>query len=152
VLLTDISTFKLEKARACGFDHVVNTQTNSLGNAIASAFGPDRADVILECVGAEQTLTQAVANARKGSTIVVVGGFGTKPVFDIAVVQDRELTLHGTLMYQKRDVEQAIRLAAGGHLLLDPLITHRFAFNEYPVAYSTIDSAHGRTMKVLLEL
>jgi L-iditol 2-dehydrogenase len=152
VLITDISTYKLEKAHQCGLEHAVNTQQEDLGQAILKAFGPDKADLILECVGVQDTITQAIENARKGSTIVVVGVFGKKPVVDLGLVQDRELNVVGTLMYQKKDYERAIELVANGKLCLDPMITHRFAFKDYLEAYKTIESSSGRYMKVMIEL
>lgn len=115
-------------------------------------FGPDRADLILECVGVQETIAQAVENARKGTTIVIVGVFGEKPVVDIGLVQDRELSLVGTLMYQKPDYERAIELVAGGKLCLDKMITHHFPFREYMNAYKMISEARGNVMKVMITL
>lgn len=152
VLVTDINAYKLEKARQCGLKHVLNPQQGDLSQAILDIFGPDKADVILECVGVQDTITQAVANARKGSTIIVVGVFGKKPVVDLGLVQDRELTLSGTLMYQRKDYQRAIELVAEGKLCLDPMITHRFAFKDYPDAYRAIDTSEGSYMKVMIEL
>lgn len=152
VMITDVSPYKLDKARQCGMDLVMDTSQIDLGKAIADHFGPDKADLILECVGVQDTITQAVSNARKGSTIVVVGVFGKKPLVDLGLVQDRELSLVGTLMYQKRDYERAIALVAGGKLCLDPMITHRFAFRDYLSAYEAIEELKGSSMKVMIEL
>lgn len=152
VLISDVSAYKLEKAQACGLAHTVNTQTDDLGTAILQTFGADKADLILECVGAQATISQAVASARKGSTIVVVGVFGKKPEVDLGLVQDRELSLLGTLMYQKCDYEQAIALIAQGKMRLDPMITHRFPFAQYLQAYETIESSAGKYMKVMIDL
>ena len=152
VMITDISDYKLDKARQCGVDLAINTSKEDLGAAIRQHFGPDKADLILECVGVQPTITQAVANARKGSTIIVVGVFGKKPEVDLGLVQDRELSLVGTLMYQKRDYERAVELVAGGDLCLDPLITHRFNFKDYLQAYHAIEASGGEYMKVMVEL
>ena len=152
VMITDISAYKLDKARACGIDHAINTQTEDLGDAIQRAFGPSKADLILECVGVQPTIDQAVANARKGTTIVVVGVFGEKPRVDVGLIQDRELSLVGTLMYQQVDYEQAIALMDGGQMRLGPLITNHFPFDRYLEAYQAIEAAHGHTMKVMIDL
>jgi L-iditol 2-dehydrogenase len=152
VMITDISPYKLTMARECGIDFAVNTGQEDLGQAMLRDFGPDRADLILECVGAQPTITQAVEHARKGTTIVVVGVFGRKPEVDLGLVQDRELSLVGTLMYQKRDYERAIELVAGGKLCLDHMITHRFSFDEYLKAYETIEASNGHYMKVMIDL
>ena len=152
VMVTDINDYKLEKAQECGIDFAINPNEEDLGQAIRRNFGPDRADLILECVGVQDTITQAVDHARKGTTIVVVGVFGRKPVVDLGLVQDRELSLVGTLMYQKRDYERAIELVAGGKLRLEPMITHHFPFKEYLSAYEAIEEAQGNSMKVIVTL
>jgi len=152
VMITDISDYKVEKAKACGIDFVINSREEDLTQAILRDFGPDRADLILECVGVQDTITQVVENARKGTTIVVVGVFGEKPVVDLGLVQDRELRLVGTLMYQKRDYERAIELVAEGKLCLDQMITHRFPFKEYLEAYEMIEASGGQYMKVMIGL
>ena len=152
VMITDVSPYKLEKARQCGLEYVVNAAQEDLGQAIQSTFGPDKADLILECVGVQDTITQAVTNARKGSPIVVVGVFGEKPVVDLGLLQDRELSLIGTLMYQKKDYERAIELVTNGKLHLDQMVTHRFPFEDYLHAYQAIESSDGKYMKVMIDL
>ena len=152
VMVTDISDYKLAKARDCGIDAAVNAGEVELDEAILENFGPDRADLIVECVGAQETITQAVACARKGTTIVIVGVFGEKPVVDLGLVQDRELSLVGTLMYQETDYRRAVELVGAGSLRLDPLITHRFPFAQYLEAYRAIEAAQGKTMKVMIDL
>jgi L-iditol 2-dehydrogenase len=152
VLVTDLSDYKLEKAHQVGLSHTLNPQQDDLADEIVKTFGPDKADLILECVGAQATISQAVSLARKGSTIVVVGVFGKSPIVDLGLVQDRELSLVGTLMYQKTDYEKAIELIEHGLVNLDPLITHRFPFEQYLEAYHTIEASEGRYMKVMIDL
>jgi len=152
VMITDVSPYKLDKARECGIEIAVNTAQENLGDAIAKHFGPERADLILECVGVEPTVTDAIQYARKGSTIVIVGVFGAKPKVDLGLVQDRELSLVGTLMYQQPDYELAVELAAGGKLALDKMITHRFPFDRYLDAYHAIEASGGNYLKVMIEL
>ena len=152
VIITDVSKYKITKALICGIPLVINTRQESLTEAILREIGPDKADVILECVGIQDTIGQAIENARKGSTIVVVGVFGKKPFVDLGLVQDRELVLKGTLMYQKKDFETAIQLASEGKVNLDAMITHRFTFNRYLEAYEAIEQANGEYLKVMIEL
>ncbi len=152
VINTDISDYKLDKAKACGLEHGINTRREDLGEAILRIFGPDRADLILECVGAQETIDQAIENARKGTTIVVVGVFGEKPRVDLGLVQDHELNLAGTLMYQRSDYARAIELVASGKMDLDPMVTHRFDFKDYLDAYEAIEASEGKYMKVMIEL
>lgn len=152
VMITDVNEYKLAKAKACGIDFVINTAEEDLDQAIATHFGPTKADLILECVGVQPTVDQAIENARKGTTIVIVGVFGEKPTVDLGLVQDRELSLVGTLMYKKSDFEKGVELISTGKMCLDNLVTHRFKFDQYLDAYHTIEESNGEYMKVMIDL
>jgi L-iditol 2-dehydrogenase len=108
--------------------------------------------LILECVGSGETIADAVRFARKGSMVVVVGVFARAVPVDLGLVQDRELALVGSLMYQRADWEKALALAATGGINFDEMITHRFAFGDYLAAYETIERANGNCMKVMISL
>ena len=152
VVITDLQEYKLDKARACGIGQTVNTAVTPLGDAIAAEFGPSRADLIFECVGSRATVAQAIENARKGTTVVIVGVFSDKPEINMGFVQDRELHIVGSAMYKKEDYRVALKLVGSGKIELDQLVTHRFKFAEYGAAYATIDQSGGRYMKVLIDL
>ena len=149
-MITDLSDYRLGLAKACGIEACLNSGQADLPAAIAKYFGPDKADLILECVGSASTITQAVAVARKGTDIVVVGVFGDKPTIDLGTVQDRELRLIGTLMYQEADWKAAIELVKKGRAKLAPLVTNHFAFVDYPEAYLYIEANRERAMKVMV--
>jgi L-iditol 2-dehydrogenase len=151
VMITDIDEFRLRKASECGVPHVVNPREADLDRSLADHFGPDRADLILECVGVEATMSQAISVARKGSTIVVVGVFGKKPTVDMGLVQDRELNVVGSLMYQRQDFETAVRLLTEDRLSLKPLITHHVPLTAYLEAYETVESSKD-AMKVMIDV
>ena len=150
VMITDVSEFRLGKAKECGIELCVNPSRTDLAAAIRDAFGEGKADLILECVGSPATITSAVAVARKGTDIIVVGVFGDKPVVDMGTVQDRELRLIGTLMYREPDWKKAIQLVEAGRVSLAPLITDHYAFADYRKAYEYIDANRETAMKVMI--
>jgi L-iditol 2-dehydrogenase len=150
VMITDVSEFRLRKAGECGIDLCVNVGAADLAVAVKEHFGDAKADLILECVGSPSTITQAVAVARKGTDIIVVGVFGDKPVVDMGTVQDRELRLIGTLMYREPDWKRAIDLVEAGRVRLAPLITDHYEFADYRKAYEYIDANRERAMKVMI--
>ena len=150
VMITDVSDYRLGLARECGVDFAVNTAREDLAARIRESFGEEKADLILECVGAGPTISQAISVARKGTDIVVVGVFGDKPQVDMGTVQDRELRLIGTLMYQEPDWKKAIELIGSERVKLAPLVTNHFAFADYKKAYEYIDANRERAMKVMI--
>ena len=152
VMVTDISSLRLEKARECGADFCVNTKEKDFGQALAECFGPDKADVIYDCAGNDITMGQAIQYARKGSTIVLVAVFAKTAHVDLAVLNDHELDLNTSMMYRNEDYVEAIRLAASGRVRLMPLLSKRFPFQEYLDAYRYIDENRESAMKVLIDV
>jgi len=152
VMITDVSEWRLDLAKRCGIPLQANPSKADLGKAILDGFGPDKADLILECVGGQRTIESAISVARKGSDIVVVGVYGDKPTVDLGLVQDRELRLVGSLMYREPDWKTAIELIEGGKVNLAPLVTDRFDFKDYLKAYEHIEANKEKSMKVMISL
>jgi len=152
VMVTDVSDLRLAKAKECGANFVFNTKTRNFGEALVEAFGPDKADVIYDCAGNDITMGQAIAYARKGSTIILVAVFGAMAKVDLAVLNDHELDLNTTMMYRHEDYLDAIRLVGEGKIHLRPLISNVFPFRSYLEAYEYIDANRESTMKVLIDV
>ena len=152
VLITDVSDYRLEKARECGVDFTCNTKHNDFGEAMVNAFGPDKADVIYDCAGNDITMGQAIKYARKGSTIILVAVYAGMANVDLAVLNDHELDLNTTMMYRHEDYVEAIRLVQEGKIHLHPLMSKTFPFEEYLKAYQYIDANRETTMKVLIDV
>ena len=149
VLLSEISAYRLEAAATCGIKTANPDREDLLGKIVAT-FGPDKADVIFECVGLDATLKQAIDYARKGSDIVVVGVFADLGTINMGFVQDHELRVIGTAMYRVEDYLKAIELAAEGLITLDALITHTVTFRDYLQAYRIVEEQKDRAMKVMV--
>jgi len=152
VLISDVSDHRLAIARQCGIAHTINPCSVSLEKHVNEVLGLDRADVALECVGLAETANHAIRGVRKGGTIIVVGVFGDSPSIDLGLVQDRELEVRGTLMYQRQDYVDAIRCLAEGGIAVEPLMTRTFPFRHYPEAYAFIEDNREDVMKVMIDL
>lgn len=152
VMITDISDMRLELAKQVGADHAVNTAKVNFGEALVECFGPDKADVIYDCAGNDITMNDAIQNARKGSTIILVAVFAKMANVDLAKLNDSELDLNTTMMYRHEDYVDALRLVSEGKIQLAPLQTAHFAFRDYAAAYKYIDENREKTMKVLIDV
>jgi len=84
--------------------------------------------------------------------VIVVGVFGDCPAVDLGLVQDRELELRGTLMYQRQDYVDAIRCLAERGVTAQPLLSVSFPFHRYLEAYQYIEANRDRVMKVMIDL
>ena len=152
VMITDISDYRLALAKQCGADVAANTRAQDFGSAMVEAFGPDKADVIYDCAGNDITMDQAIQNARKGSTIILVAVFSGPAKVDLAVLNDHELDLNTTMMYRHEDYVTAIELLQDKKIQLQPLMSKVFPFGQYLDAYQYIDQNRETSMKILIDV
>jgi L-iditol 2-dehydrogenase len=152
VLITDISEYRLEIARKCGLRSVSLAGRESLKDASTRVFGARGFQKAFECAGAETAVNEAIEAIQKGGTIVAVGVYGDRPRVNMGLVQDRELTLTGTLMYQKPDFLKAVRLMRSRGLVTKPLETRHFPFDEYRAAYDYADREGEKSMKIFVDV
>jgi L-iditol 2-dehydrogenase len=152
VLLTEISEFRREIAKKVGIDYVINPQKTDIADKIKEVFGSNKADLICECVGINETITEALKIARKGTTILLIGVYSEQPKIDLNTIQNSELTIKGTLMYQKSDYLQAIQLIFNKKVILEPLMTHHYKFQDYNQAYLDLEKNVENSMKVFINI
>lgn len=152
VMITDVSEYRLELAKQCGIDVAVNTLKQDFNEAMLEAFGPDKADVIYDCAGNNITMNQAIRHARKGSVIVLVAVFAGMAEVDLAVANDHELDIKSTMMYRHEDYVDAIQLVNEKKVMLEPLITKVFPFEQYKDAYEYIENNREKAMKIIVNV
>ncbi|MER7667005.1 S-(hydroxymethyl)mycothiol dehydrogenase [Kitasatospora sp. NPDC096128] len=73
IIAVDIDDRKLEKARALGATHTVNSRTTDPVEAIRELTGGNGADVVVEAVGRPETYRQAFYARDLAGTVVLVG-------------------------------------------------------------------------------
>lgn len=95
------------------------------------------ADHVFDCVAVSSSLTQAVHSVEKGGTVLVVGVPQGPQTLPVDLVQDREITLRGCLMYTAEDIRLAMDLLADGAAPADQLITSVFPLHRAEEAFHT---------------
>ena len=151
VLMTDINDNRLEVAGRCGLNLSQNTRDISLEETIKNHFGSDGADIIFDCAGVKQSITQAIQAARRGSRLVVVANFKESVEIELVLLQRKEITLFGIMMYIKKDFEKAISLLAQNKINTEPLISKYFDLEQISDAYRYSDEKAQEVMKILLK-
>lgn len=152
VLITDISNYRLEKARECGIDHVLNVMETPFAEGVKNCFGDEGFQVGLEAAGVQSSLDALMANIEKGGNIVILGVFAKNPVVNMYYLGEHELNVFGSMMYRHEDYEAAVEMIANGSIKLEPLITKHFPFENYLRAYEYIGEQGDKNMKVIINL
>ena len=151
VLITDVSDLRLAKARECGIKHTLNITKKTLKEAAKDLFGEEGYQVGFEVAGVEVSIRSLMETIEKGSDIVVVAVFAKDPTLSMFYLGEHELRLIGSMMYRHEDYLTAIDYVNKGIVNLKPLVSNRFAFEEYDDAYKFIDTHRETSMKVLID-
>lgn len=151
VLITDVSDLRLAKARECGIKHTLNITKKTLKEAAQELFGEEGYQVGFEVAGVEVSIRSLMETIEKGSDIVVVAVFAKAPALSMFYLGEHELRLIGSMMYRHEDYLTAIDYVSKGIVNLKPLVSNRFAFEEYDDAYKFIDTHRETSMKVLID-
>jgi L-iditol 2-dehydrogenase/threonine 3-dehydrogenase len=152
ILITDVNEFKLGKARECGIDHTLNVLETSLSDGISAVFGNEGYQVGFEAAGVQASLDALIANVEKGGEVIILGVYAQNPTVNMYYVGEHELNLYGSMMYRHEDYLEASQLISEGKIILDPLISKHFLFEQYPEAYRFIGDNSDEVMKVMINL
>ena len=107
-------------------------------------------DVVYDAAGADGVLDAAIAAARPGGRVVLVGiPDGDRSAFHAAPARRKELTLVLCRRMRASDLPRAIALAESGRLELESLVSARYSLDEGSLAFR--DLVDRRGLKVLVE-
>ncbi len=152
VLITDISDYRLNKAKECGIDGVLNVEKDSFNEKINNFFWGAGFQVGFEAAGVQASLDVLLQYIEKGSEIINLGVYAQNPRVNMFYLGEHELKLIGSLMYLHEDYLEAVDTIASGKISLAPLITNHFSFDQYDDAYQYIEEQKDKIMKVIIDL
>ena len=149
VVITDLNPFRLELARKMGATLAVNPNETPLIDVQRKLKMGEGFDVGLEMSGSPSALEDMIANMSHGGKIAILGIPAKKSPIDLRPVIFNMLTLkgiYGREMYETW-YKMSVMLEAG--LDISPVITHRFAYNEFELGFHAMKS--GQAGKVILD-
>ncbi len=140
----DLAPARLELAGRMGASRTLNARTADVSDALR-----DSADVVIDCVGVQQTGPQAVDIVRPGGRIAWVGvGCDNLPVPLLRAMR-KELHIFTVFRYAGT-YPRALRLLAAGRIDPLPVITDRFEFPRVEEALRFASQHRDRSGKTLV--
>ncbi len=105
-------------AKKCGADYVINIKkiTNIKDEVIKITAG-NGIDVVIDCVGAENTISDSIRIISKGGAIVVVGLFGKLVKIPVAPMVINEYNICGSLWGNYNELREVIELQNQGKII-----------------------------------
>jgi len=148
VIALDASDAKLDLARACGADELINITTDDPVAKIKAMTGGDGADVYLEGTGHPSAVGQGLNLLRKLGTYVEYSVFGSEVTVDWSIISDdKELNVLGAHL-GPHCWPAAIKMLEEGKLPLDRICTHQFGLDGFSDALDLVGDTAGGSVKV----
>lgn len=118
VIAFDRKDEKIDLAKEIGADFTINNSVDfsKLKDEVSAITKGKGIDVIIDCVGAENTVYNSIRLLNKGGTLVVVGLFGNQMTFPLVPSVINEYKIHGSLWGNYNELREVIRLASKGKL------------------------------------
>ena len=140
---------RLSKARALGFETVINVAKEDPVEVVRDLTGGIGADLVVECTGAAAAIAFTVELVRKKGRICVIGLTGKDTIsfpWDKAAFKVCDIIFNLSTSYTSWD--RTIHLIASGQLPAAEVITHRMGLREWRCAFDLIEAQQA--LKVLL--
>jgi threonine dehydrogenase-like Zn-dependent dehydrogenase len=136
----------------CLADAYVLTDCDNVPDSIMSETAGIGANVAIDCAGTSDAVRDALASVMAGGRIVTYGVHTSPfPSFDVNGIVLRDLVVFGALS-DRRGWEKVIDIVSKGELILEPLITHRFRFEDAPAAYDLVRRGADGLIKAVITL
>ncbi len=149
VVVSDVNPYRREIAARMGATVAIDPRERELRDVQSDLGMTEGFDVALEMSGAEQALRTILDNMSHGGRVAVLGIPTTEVAIDVERVVFDMLTIkgiYGREMYETW-YQMSVMLESG--LDVAPVITHRFAFDEFEEAFEV--AASGEAGKVILD-
>jgi len=149
VVVTDVNPHRLELAEHMGVTRAVDVRTTALADVQRDLDMAEGFDVGLEMSGNPAALTDMVTNMAHGGKIAVLGIPTERVEIDLTTVIFNMLTVRGIYGREMYETWYAMTVMLQSGLDISPVITHRFAADDFENAFAT--AADGKSGKVLLD-
>lgn len=149
IIATDLLDHRLEAARAHGATDVFRASGGSEAEAVLKATSGRGVDVAFEAAGENDAIRAAVASARAGARVVLIGiPSDDSTTVSASLARRKGLTVKW-VRRMKHTYPRAIALVESGMVDVRSMVTHRFPLSDYKEAF---DVARERTgLKVVVE-
>jgi threonine 3-dehydrogenase len=150
VVITDMNPYRLDLAKKMGATLAVNPADTSLGDVQKQLGMLEGFDVGLEMSGNPVALKDMIANMSHGGKVAILGIPAKEMPMDWRQVIFNMITIKGIYGREMYDTWYKMSVMIESGLDLSPVITHRFAFEDFQQGFDAMIS--GQTGKVVLNL
>ena len=151
ILAVDVVPDRLRRAESLGAEAVDASDGGTVAQVLDRTAGRG-AQAVIEAVGADQTIQDALMCAAPGATVSVIGvNVNMAFPYPMALALMRRLTFRVTLASIPSTWEALVPLIDSGRLHPEDVFTHRLGLSAAAEAYRIFDAREDGVLKVLLD-
>ena len=144
MVVTDILPERLALATKLGVDQAIDVRSGFPKDKLEKQF-----DIVIDGVGSEGSVQDAVLACARGGRIVVYGVPKGDITLALKVAFSKDLSLSTSRLYDA-DFNLAIRLMAEGKIHAKDIITHRISLAEAPPLFSRVIDGEEQAIKIMI--
>ncbi len=152
IVAVDVSAIALDRAARAGATECIDASNADAASAIRDA--TDGADVVIECVGAPETLAAGARALRPGGRLIAVGVGMMPPGLDlpVAMFAFHELAVLGSFGSHPEDLQEILRLEAAGAIDIESSISHRLRLDQVGEGLEMLRTKRGDPQRIVVEM
>jgi len=150
IIAVDLQDWKLKQARGLGAKETVNAANQNVNETIKKATDGKFADVVVDFVGHETTIEQAISSVGKGGRMVLVG-IGAKSIqlSPYETIIGKEMEIVGVDDHLKTELVQLIKLVRNRRLDLSRSVTHKVALEDINDGFEILESNRENVTRIV---
>jgi L-iditol 2-dehydrogenase len=149
VFVTDRVAHRLEFAKEMGADCAIDIR--SFESCVKDQTAGRGVDIVFEAAGATETVNAALAAARPGGKVLLIG---IPEIIPLPVEIHRAMNKELELITQRRanhNTQAALHLLASGRID-DRMVTHRMPLEQTPLAFEIAAAYADQVGKIMIEI
>lgn len=143
--------YRLELARKLGADVVINSKKEDSVKKVMELTDMKGVDAVLEAVGIEITVQQAMKMVKKGGRVAVIGMLVPKMELEMLNAAVKETEIKGMYGYTTTDFRVALDLIIAGRVDVKSVITHLFPLDDARKAFEILHEKRDGVTKVIIK-
>jgi len=152
VIISDISAYRLSKAKELGIDYTVNIKHESLKDVVNKVTNNQGVDTIFIAAGVSSLLQEAVQLLRRGGRVICFSPFDKNPevTIDAGRFFKDEISIIGTYSVSPYEFEEAILHISNGTIDAEKMITHEMKLDQLGEAIALAANPDEEVIKVVI--
>jgi L-iditol 2-dehydrogenase len=150
VFVSDLIDYKLDLAKRLGANATIHSGREDVSQRVRELTKGKGVDAVIEAVGVQDTLQQALTVVKKGGAVTITGLLEQMIQVDIMKVVTSEITIRGDYCYTSPEFKASLDLITTGTVQLKPLITHSFPLRNIADAVDLLTEGKEQHIKILL--